>query len=93
MKLDNIGHYLRFFQLGNGWSDNDLSKKTGIKVARLKLILSNPRRMTLNELIRLHMIFDLDLDVQVGRKFYQYPCMIAFGGISFGDRELTSHGT
>jgi len=60
MKIDNIGHYLRFFQFGNGWNDDDLSRKTGIDVVRLKLILSHPRRMTLNEFVRLCMIFDLD---------------------------------
>ena len=87
MKLDNIGYYLRFFQFGNGWSDYDLSKKTGIEVIRLKLILSNPRRMTLNELIKLHMIFDLDLDVQLDQTFYRYPLLVIHG-----DQELTKNG-
>ena len=61
MKKLFIGEYLRMFQVGNGFSDLELEKRSGIDASRIKYIFANPEDMTTKELARLAKVFDLEI--------------------------------
>ena len=61
MKKLFIGEYLRMFQVGNGFSDLELEKRSGIDTSRIKYIFANPENMTTKELVRLAKVFDLEV--------------------------------
>lgn len=61
MKKLFIGEYLRMFQVGNGFSDLELEKRSGIEASRIKHIFANPRDMTIMELAKLTRVFGLEI--------------------------------
>ena len=68
MKPSFIGTYLKMLQVGNGLSDHDLATFCQIDEKRLRLILKHPFSMTTHELVRLALAFEVDIEVNLGKR-------------------------
>lgn len=68
MKVAFVGTYLRMLQVGNGLSDHDLAARSGVDESRLSQILKHPHLMTTNEMVRLALALDTEIEFNLLRQ-------------------------
>ena len=57
-----ITDYLKRYFENNNISQYEIEKKTGISQSKISLVLNNKRKLTADELIKIAIVFDLDLN-------------------------------
>lgn len=57
-----ITDYLKKYFENNNISQYEIERKTGISQSKISLALNNKRRLTADELLRIAIVFDLDLN-------------------------------
>lgn len=57
-----ISNYLKDYFKKERISQYDIERKTGIKQGKISLIFNGKRKLTADELIRISIIYDLDLN-------------------------------
>ena len=57
-----ITDYLKRYFENNNISQYEIEKKTGISQSKISLVLNNKRKLTADELIKIAIVLDLDLN-------------------------------
>lgn len=57
-----ITDYLKKYFENNNISQYEIERKIGMSQSKISLVLNNKRRLTADELLRIAIVFDLDLN-------------------------------
>ncbi len=57
-----ITNYLKKYFENKSISQYEIEKKTGISQSKISLVLNNKRKLTADELVKIAIVFDLDLN-------------------------------